>query len=145
MPAITGSFSGNVKVQAELAVSDQSNHELSVAEIRGTQKSSDEKWNNAQITYWGVTDVVGGKGNQRGYFVNVHGEDGRDWGTFEGKITTRGGETSVEGTYQFTGGSGKFERLTGNGTFKIKMPSPREVQGTWQGTYELASVKAQAR
>src|ERR1700680_2936549 len=71
MPAITGSFSGNVNVQAALAVSDQSNHELGVAEIHCTQKSSDEKWNKAQMTYWGVTDVVDGKGSQRGNFVNV--------------------------------------------------------------------------
>ena len=145
MPAITGSFSGNVNVQAALAVSDQSNHELSVAEIHCTQKSSDEKGNKAQMTYWGVTDVVDGKGSQRGYFVTVHGENGRDWGTFEGKITTRGGEIGVEGTWQFTGGSGEFKKLTGNGTFKIKMLSPKEVQGTWQGTYELASAKAKAQ
>jgi hypothetical protein len=47
MPAVSGSFSGNVKVQRAFAVSDQRNHELSVAEIHGTQKSTDEKWNNA--------------------------------------------------------------------------------------------------
>src|ERR1700730_628633 len=115
MPAITGSFSGNVNVQSALAVSDQSNHELGVAEIHCTQKSSDEKWNKAQMTYWGLTDVVDGKGSQRGYFVTVHGENGRDWGTFEGKITTRGGEIGVEGTLQFTAGSGEFKKLTGNG------------------------------
>ena len=50
----------------------------------------------------------------------------------------------MEGTWQFTSGSGEFKKLTGNGTFKIKMLSPKEVQGTWQGTYELASAKAQA-
>src|SRR6266851_8938861 len=145
MPAVSGSFSGNVNVQTALAVTDQSNHELNVAEIGGTQKSTDEKWNNARITYWGITDAVKGKGSQRGYFVNDHGEDGRDWGTFEGRVATNGTEITVEGTYRFTGGSGKFKDITGNGTFKTKMSSPREVQATWQGTYELASAKAHAR
>ena len=145
MPAVSGSFSGTVKVQTAVALSDQSNHELNLAEIGGTQKSSDEKWNNAAITYWGTTDVVAGKGSQRGYFVNDHGADGRDWGTFEGKVATNGGEITVEGTYQFTGGSGKFKGLTGDGTFKTTMSSPRDVLATWQGTYQLASAKAHAR
>jgi hypothetical protein len=144
MPAVSGSFSGNVKVQTALAVSDQSNHELNVAEIDGTQKSTDEKWNDAQITYWGVTDIVDGKGSQRGYFVNDHGESGRDWGTFEGKVATNGAKITVAGKYQFIGGSGKFKGLTGGGNFETTMSSPREVVATWQGTYQLASAKAQA-
>src|SRR6266849_8766798 len=108
-------------------------------------KTSDEKWNNVAITYWGTTDVVGGKGSQHGYFVNDHGADGRDWGTFEGKVAPSGAEMTVEGTWQYTGGDGKFKGLTGDGTFKTTMSSPRDVVATWQGTYQLASAKAHAR
>ena len=115
MPAITGSFSGKVNMQKAVALSDQPNHELNLAEIMGTQMSSDENWNKAAITYWGTTDIVDGKGTQRGYFVNVHSEGDRDWGTFEGRVTTKGAEITVEGTYQFTGGSGKFKGLSGGG------------------------------
>ena len=145
MPAISGPFSGKVKVQTALAVSDQPKHELNVAEIGGTQKSADENWNNAAINYWGTMDVLGGKGSQRGYFVNDHGKDGRSWGAFEGKVATNGAEFTIEGTYQFTGGSGKFKGLAGNGTFKTKMNSPRDVEATWMGKYELATAQAQAR
>ncbi len=145
MPAITGSFSGKVRVQTAISVPDQLNHELNLAEIAGTQKSSDEKWNNAAITYWGITDLVEGRGTQRGYFVNVHGEVDRDWGTFEGRVATTGGQITVEGTWQFTGGDGKFKGLTGNGTFKTRLSSPTQVDASWQGNYELATVKAQAR
>ena len=144
MPAVTGSFSGNVKLQTAIAVSDQSGHDLSLAEIGGTQKSSDANWNNATINYWGITDVIAGQGTQRGYFVNNHGEGDRDWGTFEGRVATSGGQITVEGTYQHTGWSGKFKSLSGNGTFKTKMTSPRDIEATWQGTYELAAAKAQA-
>jgi len=45
MPAITASFSGKVRVQTAISVPDQLNHELNLAEIAGTQKSPDEKWN----------------------------------------------------------------------------------------------------
>jgi hypothetical protein len=145
MPALSGSFSGSVKVQTALALSDQSNHELNLAEIGGTQKSSDEKWNNAAITYWGATDTVNGKGTQSGYFTQFHGDGDRDWGTFEGKVATSGAEITVEGTWQFTGGSGKFKGLSGGGKFKTRMTSPRDVECTWQGAYELATAKAHAR
>jgi hypothetical protein len=145
MPTITGSFSGNVKQQTAMAVSDQSAHDLSLAEIAGTQKSSDANWNNSAISYWGVSDAIDGQGTQRGYFVNVHSEGDRDWGTFEGRVVTTGGQITVEGTYRHTGGSGKFKGLSGNGTFKTKMTSPTDVEATWQGTYELAAAKAQAR
>jgi len=52
---------------------------------------------------------------------------------------------TVEGTWQFTGGSGKFKGLTGGGKFKTRMTSPRDVVCTWEGAYELASAKAHAR
>jgi len=132
-------------MHSAIALSDQSNHELNLAEIGGTQKASDKEWNNASITYWGFTDLVEGKGSQRGYFTQVHAQGDRDWGTFEGKVTTVGGALTVEGTWQFTGGSGKCKGLTGNGTFTTKMISPNEVEATWQGAYELAAAKAHAR
>lgn len=142
MPTITGSFSGNARVQTSISLSDQPNHTLDLAEIRGLQKSPDEKWNNATVTYWSVTDLVDGKGTQRGYFVNAHGGEDRDQGTFEGRVATHGGQVTVEGTWQFTGGSGKFNGLTGKGTFKTRLISPTEVEATWQGAYEHAGVKA---
>ena len=103
------------------------------------------KWNNTAITYWGTTDLVEGNGTQRGYFVNVHGEGDRDWGTFEGRLATSGGQIAVKSTWQFTGGSGKFKGLTGNGMFKTRMSSPKDVEASWKGTYKLAAAKAQAR
>ena len=142
MPNMTGSFSGNAAVQTSISLPDLPMHTLNLAEIRGVQKCSDEKWNNASITYWGVTDIIEGKGTQRGYFVNAHGGEDRDWGTFEGKVTVDGGQISVEGNWQFTGGSGKFNNLTGGGTFKTRMTSPTDVEANWQGTYELAGARA---
>jgi hypothetical protein len=61
-----------------------------------------------------------------------------------GRVATSGGQITVEGTYQHTGGSGKFKGLSGNGAFKTKMTSPKDVEASWQGTYKLAAAKAQA-
>ena len=141
MPSITGSFVGKITKQSALPLTDQPNHDLSIAEINGTQKSPDALWNNANITYWGTTDLLNGKGTQRGYYNNVHGDKGRDWGTFEGQVTASGGSVTVEGTWKFAGGDGEFRGITGGGRFKTVMKSETELEATWDGNYELAKVQ----
>jgi len=143
MPSITGSFSGKITKQSSLPLTDQPNHEMSIAEVSGTQRSPDPLWNNSNITYWGVTDLLNGKGSQRGYFNNVHPDEGRDWGTFEGQVTATGGAMTVEGTFKFTGGDGQYRGITGGGKFKTVMKSETELEASWEGNYELA--KAQTR
>jgi hypothetical protein len=143
MPSIQGSFSGKITKQSAMALTDQPNHEMSIAEVSGTQTSADPLWNDSKISYWGVTDLLNGQGSQHGYFNNVHGDKGRDWGTFEGKVTAAGGAVTVEGTYKFSGGDGELRGLTGGGKFKTVLKSETELECTWEGNYELA--KAQTR
>ncbi len=141
MPSITGSFSGKITKQSAMPLADEPNHEMSIAEVSGTQKSPDPLWNNSKITYWGVTDFLDGKGSQRGYFNNVHPDEGRDGGTFEGQVTTAGGVITVEGTYKFAGGDGRYQGLTGGGKFKTVMKSETELEAGWEGNYELAKAQ----
>ena len=84
----------------------------------------------------------GSKGTQRGYFNNVHGDKGRDYGTFEGKATLVGSKITVEGTYKFAGGDGEFRGLTGGGTFKTVLKSETEIECSWDGKYVLAKAHA---
>ncbi len=142
MPSITGSFSGNITKHSAMPLADQPNHEMSIAEVTATQQSADPLWNNASITYWGVTELLDGEGTQRGYYNDVHGEKGRDWGTFEGKVSTAGDGMTVEGTWKFAGGDGEFRGITGGGTFKTVAKSETEVEATWDGAYELAKAQA---
>jgi hypothetical protein len=145
MPSNSGTFSGKITKQSAMSLTDQPNHEMSIAEVSGTQKSADPLWNNSKITYWGVTDLLDGKGSQRGYFNNVHPDRGRDWGTFDGKATTARGGMTVEGTYKFAGGDGQYRGLTGDGKFKTVMKSETEIECSWEGTYHVAKAKAQTR
>jgi hypothetical protein len=140
---MTGSFTSKANAHS-LALSDQPNHELNIAEISGVQKCSDAHWNDVVITYWAVTDTVDGKGTQRGYFAHDHGGDDREWGTFEGRVVTSGAEIKVEGTFHFSGGSGKFKGLSGGGAFQSATTSPTAVGCTWRATYELTIAKAHA-
>ncbi len=139
MASIKGTFSGKITKQSAIPLTDQPNHEMSIVEVSGTQKSDDPLWNNSKITYWGVTDLIDGKGSQRGYYNNIHA-GGRDWGTFEGKVTTAGGAVTVEGTYKFSGGDGEYHGMTGGGRFKTVMKSQTQLECSWEGIYELARV-----
>ena len=139
MTKFSGSFSGTATSQATIALEYVPNHELHLATITGLQKSSDEKWKDSRITYGDVSDLVGGNGTQRGYFVNVHANGDRDIGTFEGKVKTAGGQVTIEGTWEYTNGTGQFKGITGGGTYKGRMTSPTEVENTWEGSYQLAA------
>ena len=142
MNHITGSFSGKITQQSTLTPTDQPNHVMNIAEVHGTQKSSDPLWDSSKIAYWGITDLLNGKGTQHGYYDNNHSGSGRDWGTFEARVTNVGGGMIVEGTFKFTGGDGKYRGITGGGKFKSVMKSETELECTWDGKYELAKSKA---
>lgn len=142
MIAVSGSFSGGIRTQSVVSLTDEPNHSLGVVEVAGTQSSSDPKWNNSSITYWGTTDMQGTQGTQRGYFLNDHGSDGHDRGTFEGTVSVVAGQLEVEGKWHYTGGAGNFAGITGSGTFKTRLTSPTTVEGSWQGTYQLAGAAA---
>lgn len=45
---------------------------LQTVEVTGRHSSPDEKWNNARVTYWAISDLVEGNGSQRGYYVTEH-------------------------------------------------------------------------
>jgi hypothetical protein len=142
MPSITGTFSGQITKHSAISLADQPNHEMSIAEVSGTQQSADPLWEGSKITYWGVTDVRDGNGTQSGYYNNVHGDKGRDWGTFEGKVTVAGGKMTVAGTYKFAGGDGEYRGVTGSGKFKTVMKSETEIECSWEGKYVLAKAHA---
>ena len=145
MTTFTSSITGSVRVQTALAVPGQPNRTLGLAEIGGTQNTSDPNWNNARVEYCGSSDLVNGQGPQHGYFCNDHGDGNRDFGSYEGKVTTNGAEINVNGTWTFTGGTGTFSGITGKGSFTSKIAADGRVTGTVQGTYELAAKTAQAR
>jgi hypothetical protein len=136
----SGSFTGRVRISNSMWLADAPYHQLEMAEVTGSHHSSDEKWDDAKVTYWGLADVIEGNGTQQGYYVNEHPDGGREFGKFQGKITTSQGETTVEGTWQVTDGTGLYSGMKGDGKYKMTLISPMEVMCSWQGQYELATV-----
>lgn len=141
MPNISGSFSAYITAETTLFPDDQPNHLVQLAELHATQKSPDPEWNDARLSYCGVTDLVSGTGMQQGYYVNEHADGDRDCGTFEGRVRSDGGQVIVEGTFTITSGTGKYKGIRGNGTFKARQLSPTEVEMNWTGAYEIAAAR----
>jgi len=136
MVTFSGSFAGNARLQTIIGLSDVPNHALNL-EVSGPQQSTDPQWNDARVTYWDVADLVAGSDPQRGYFLNEHADGDRDWGSFEGQITTSGSQVTLEGTWTFTGGTGKFRGIRGGGSYQGRMTSPGNVAMEWQGEYQV--------
>lgn len=111
---------------------------MGLAVMLGLHKTSDHRWNGAKMTYVGTTDVVDGKGEQRGHFHNLHMNGDTSFGTFDAKVSTgQDAAMIVEGEWQFAGGTGTLANLKGRGTFKAQMTSPTKSQMAWSGGYEV--------
>jgi hypothetical protein len=137
MPQISGSFLGTSNSQALVVLADAPGHEMSLIEVGGPQTSVVPLWSGSTVRYWGAADLIAGNGTQTGYFMNRHANGDIDRGTFSGKITTEGGASTMEGTWNFSGGTGNFARISGGGTYRGRITSPTEVDVGWEGTYEL--------
>lgn len=137
MTKISGTFSGRTNWQTSISLPHAPGHVVSLGEVFGPQTCEDPHWQDVTITYWGTADLHNGSGPQSGHWVNNHADGDQDFGTFEGQITTTGGRTTMEGTWKYTGGTGKFASIRGGGTYKGHLPSPDQIENTWQGEYEL--------
>ena len=137
IPNFSGAYTATIQSQATVAVSDKADHMIAVSVASAVQRTSDANWNGAKLTIWGTADTVAGNGEQRGYFGNEHANGDIDHGTFEATVTMSGSEVTLAGTWRFTGGTGMFAKVTGNGVFNGKQTSPTDSEATWSGSYDL--------
>jgi hypothetical protein len=57
-------------------------------------------------------------------------------------VTTTGGAVTLEGTFELTGGSGKFHGINGQGTYRARFTSQTQIEMEWQAAYRLAGARA---
>jgi hypothetical protein len=76
-------------------------------------------------------DIVKGKGSLTGYFIYTFPDGSTMFTKAIGTFTpVDGGKSSAsEGTYEVTGGTGKFAGMKGKGTFKGERVGARETGG----------------
>jgi hypothetical protein len=137
MTDFSGTCSSKLQSQTMASVPGASDHQMGLAVMLGKHKSAEPKWNDAKLTYVGTTDLVDGKGEQRGHFYNAHTNGDTSFGTFDAKVSTgKNGAMTLEGEWHFAGGTGSLSKLKGGGLFKAHMTSPTASEMTWSGSYE---------
>ena len=138
---ITGTDKHGLPIsRAIVSPGDDPKHELVLMIRRDTTTSPDSEWNETEVMVYGQTDQVAGTGTHRGYVRRLHKNGETTHGSYEGthKTTVKAdgsSDTTWEGKWQFTGGTGKFKHIKGSGTYRGK----RTAEGTsteWEGEAE---------
>ena len=87
-------------------------------------------------------DASGAKVRSSGYHVSNLSNGDKIYVHFQGNDTTMDGKPgTTEGTWSYTGGSGKFKGIKGKGTYKGKADSNGNMVSDVEGDYELPAPK----
>jgi hypothetical protein len=119
---------------------DDPKHELTLTIRRDTTTSSDPDHNETEVMQYEQSDSVAGTGTHRGYFRRLFKNGDTDYGPIEGthKTTVKEDgsfETTWEGTWKVTGGTGKFKNIKGSGTYRGKATA-QGASTEWEGEVE---------
>ena len=144
--AETHKISGTAKVMAVLSqtmmsVGDKPGHEAGLIRHLELDNSADPDFNNIEYDVVETIDYIAGNGTHRGYRVSTAAGGNNVYSAYEGttKVAVRPGavpDITFEGKWWFTGGTGKFQGVTGGGNYKGQA-TPSGVTWEWQGEYEV--------
>jgi len=91
------------------------------------------------VTY---SDGSGAKVRGSGYHVSNMSNGDKIYVRFQGNDTMMDGKPSTtEGTWSYTGGTGKLKGIRGKGTYKGKTDSSGNMVAEIEGDYELPAVR----
>ncbi len=112
---------GKPDKQESIDVGDHAGHALVLVKFSCTWTNPYDMAGLKSKDYTGTvtSDVSGGKGQERGYVVVTMDNGDKAFIRFTGIGTTaKDGASAGEGTWSYTGGTGKLKGLTGKGTYK---------------------------
>ena len=112
---------GKPDPQQSIDVGDRAGHALVLLKFSCTWTNPYEMAGLKAKDYTGTatSDVTGGKGQDRGYVVVTMDNGDKAFLRFTGSGTTaKDGASTGEGTWSYTGGTGKLRGLIGKGTYK---------------------------
>ena len=115
---------------------DKDGHMLMQTVTLSVTTSSDENWNDIRMVDTQQSDQTGGNGTHIGYGYHMHKSGDRTFFKYWGTEKAAGpGTMSLEGKFEWTGGTGKFQNIKGGGTYTCKgMVNSNECD--WQGEVE---------
>lgn len=136
---VSGVFSMKVGQQHALPVADQAGPILLLTQSAGTNRStgSSEYMDGSRVINREISDLTQGNGAHQGYITDIDGAD-TTVTRYTGKVATalsadREPATSFQGTWTKLSGTGKYEGVTGSGSYKGRMLSPTDYTVEWSG------------
>jgi len=116
---------------------DNPQHTMTLARRTEGNRSTDPNCQTMQVELVTYGDTVAGTGFQRGHRTQTCPSGDKWFSTYQGTITSvpkQGGAPDVnnEGTWQLTGGTGRYQDARGGGTYKGRL-TPQGYVYEWEG------------
>jgi hypothetical protein len=135
---------GKPDQQQSIDVGDRDGHSLMLVKFSCTWTTPYEVAGLKTKDYTGVavSDVHGERMQDRGYVVVTMDNGDKAFVRYTGNgTTTKDGNSTGEGTWSYTGGTGKLRGITGTGTYK-STGDANGAQDHVEGNYTLAPLPA---
>ena len=136
---IAGTFTAKYVEQHQLPVADAEGHTLLTGKSEGTNRSTGPTpyMEQGKVTSVEFGDLVQGNGPHEGYIVFSQGADSMI-SRWNGKVTTKLSPDktpmiSFAGNWTKLRGTGKYEGVTGKGTYNGHFTSQTEYTCDWSG------------
>jgi hypothetical protein len=115
---------------------DATGHMMMQTVTMSMTTSSNEEWNNAPMMDCQHMDQSADKGKHEGYGYHTHKGGDQSFFHYWGTQRSAGeGKMSLEGKFEWTGGTGKFKSIKGGGTYTCT-GSPTHSACDWKGEVE---------
>jgi hypothetical protein len=139
---------GKADAQHVIEAGDRAGHVLVAMQVSCTWTTAMEMAGLKSKTYTiaATSDSAGGTSQSRGYVVTTMDNGDKAYIRFQGTGTSKeGGAHTGEGTWSYTGGTGKLKGLKGKGTYKSSGASADATEDQVEGEYTLPEAGAAAK
>jgi hypothetical protein len=139
---------GKADATHAIEAGDRAGHMLVVTQASCTWTTPMEMAGLKSATYKvaATSDSAGGTSQSRGYVVTIMDNGDKAYIRFQGSGTSKeGGAHTGEGTWSYTGGTGKLKGLKGKGTFKSSGATADATEDQVEGEYTLPEAGAAAK
>jgi hypothetical protein len=131
--------------EVRMPAGDDPQHDVTLSHLTGVLKSTDPNFNDVKVHEVTFSDCVAGTGTHRGYDVNIHPGGDKTFTRHEGVTRTvvmlkEAPQTTFEGKWWCTGGTGRFAGITGRGTYRGRV-TPTGLAYVFEGEYEMRQAR----
>ena len=138
---IAGKATAAYTVRKVVEVGDTEGHSLYLLKNEGFNESTGEHkfMDGAEVVWFAISDYIKGNGPHTVY-LKMSLNDNVVYSKAEGKTTTTLSpegkpDTTFEGSFTFTKGTGKYKNIQGSCTYKGKLVSSVIIVNEWEGEY----------